>query len=293
MPASVAGPIRHTLIIGCGDTGVRVAARLVASAELVTGLVRSQASAARVRSIGARAIRRDLDQLGTEKLPDCDRLLYFAPPGRAGHADYRMGDVLARLPRVPTQLVYISTSGVYGDCQGDWVDETRPVDPQSERGQRRADAERQIADYAPHAVILRAPGIYGPNRLPVSRVLDREPILDDAEGGWSNRIHIDDLATIAYRAGTERWPHSIYNACDGLPTRLSTYYDALAELLGVEPVPRISWAEAESRFSAMRLSFLRESRRLSNRRLVDTGFESIFCDFREGLAASLKAESAD
>lgn len=282
----------HSLIIGCGDTGVRVAARLVAQGEHVSGVVRSAASAARLRSVGAQALTLDLDDLHAGALPACDRLLYFAPPARSGDSDQRMRSVLAQCGGAPAHVVYISTSGVYGDCAGDWVDETRVIAPESERARRRVDAEAQIAEFAPHAVILRAPGIYGPNRLPISRIREREPVLSDADGGWSNRIHIDDLAGIAHRAATERWPHSIYNACDGQPTRLSTYYDSLADMLGVDAPPRISWSEAEQRFSEIRLSFLRESRRLSNARLLtDTDFRFRFADFRAGLAASLKAES--
>jgi Nucleoside-diphosphate-sugar epimerases len=280
----------NTLIIGCGDTGVRVAARAVAAGEIVTGVVRSEQSAQRVRAVGAHALRLDLDA-GTLVLPACDRLFYFAPPPREGVVDSRMVRVLATLSDVSAHAVYISTSGVYGDCAGDWVDEDRRVNPESERARRRVDAERQVLAFCAHATVLRAPGIYGPNRLPVQRVLDRTPILDDADGGWSNRIHIDDLASLAWLAGTRGMPGCVYNASDGHPTRLGVYYDALAAMLGVEPPPRISWAQAEQRFSAMRLSFLRESRRLSNRRLLaDSGHVFSFADFRDGLAACLRAE---
>jgi len=292
-----------TLIIGCGETGVRVAARLVAAGDSVMGVVQSEASAQRVRSVGAKALRLDLDALADNPadsllvhLEACDRLLYFAPPPRRGDMDSRMQSVLTALHAgghpVPAHVVYISTSGVYGDCGGEWVDETCPLNPESDRAVRRVDAEARITAFAEHAIILRAPGIYGPDRLPIARVLEGGPVLDDEDGGWSNRVHIDDLAAIAYRAATEHWPHRIYNACDGTPTRLSQYYDALAELLGAAPVPRITWQQAEKQFSSMRLSFLRESRRISNQRLLeDTGYPFAFADFRDGLAASLKAEA--
>lgn len=283
--------MRHCLIVGCGDTGVRVAARAVAAGERVTGIVRSAESAARVRAVGAHALRVDLDRDALE-LPTGDRLFYFAPPQREGETDTRMARVLAALPAIPDHVVYISTSGVYGDCGGDWVDEDRPVQPTTARAKRRVDAERQIAACNDHAVILRAPGIYGPNRLPVERVRADEPIVADAEGGWTNRVHIDDLAEFAWRAGSQCWPHRVYNACDGHPTALGAFYDALADMLEVAHPPRIGWAEAERRFSAMRLSFLRESRRLSNARLVaDSGFTPYFADFRDGLAASLRAQA--
>jgi len=283
--------MRHSLIVGCGDTGIRVAARAVAAGERVTGVVRSADSARRVRAVGAHAIAADLDE-DAVSLPACDRLFYFAPPQREGDTDTRMPRVLALLDAPPAHAVYISTSGVYGDCGGEWVDEDRPVNAESARARRRVDAERQMLDWCDHATILRAPGIYGPNRLPVDRVRDGTPILHDADGGWSNRIHIDDLAEIAWQAGCHHWAHRIYNATDGHPTPLGVYYDTLAQLLDVASPPRITWAEAQTQFSAMRLSFLRESRRLDNRRLLaDSGLRLTFADFRDGLAASMRAEA--
>ncbi|GAB3670732.1 SDR family oxidoreductase [Salinisphaera aquimarina] len=281
----------HSLIIGCGDTGTRVAARAVAAGDRVTGVVRSDASAWRVRAVGAHALQLDLD-LDALELPACERLFYFAPPPREGEADTRMQRVLDALPAVPAYAVYISTSGVYGDCGGEWVDEDTPVNAQTERARRRVDAESRMLAYCGHATVLRAPGIYGPNRLPVDRILDGTPILDDAEGGWSNRIHIDDLAAVAWRAGDAHWAHRVYNATDGHPTRLGVYYDTLAGMLGVASPPRISWAEAEQQFSSMRLSFLRESRRISNQRLLDdSGYVFSFADFRAGLDASMRAQA--
>lgn len=281
-----------TLIVGCGDTGVRIAARAVAAGEAVIGLVKSQASAARVRSVGATAWCVDLDQ-SIARLPACRRLVYSAPPARDAEADTRMARVLAAMPDVPAHVVYISTSGVYGDCGGAWVDETRTPAPTTDRARRRLDAEARIAAWAPHAVILRAPGIYGPGRLPVERVLAGEPILADSAGGWTNRIHVDDLAGMTWQIATTTPPHTIYNACDGTPTRREAYYETLAELLDVTAPPKIGWDEARERFSAMRLSFLAESRRLSNRRLLaDTGYRLVFADYRAGLMASLRGDPA-
>lgn len=284
------GVVVHSLIIGCGDTGIRIAARAVAAGEQVTGVVRSTDSARRVRGVGARARILDLDESVTA-LPACDRLFYCAPPQRDGRIDSRMARVLAALDHhEPAHVVYISTSGVYGDCSGAWVDENRPVNPQTERATRRVDAERRIQAFSAAATILRAPGIYGPNRLPVARLLDGSPIIDDAEAPWSNRVHIDDLAAIAWQAGNAHWAHRVYNASDGNPTMPGAFNDSLAELLDRPRPPRISWQEAEQRFSSMRLSFLRESRRLDNRRLLaDSGYRFLFDDFRAGLVASLHA----
>lgn len=262
----------------------------MAAGEQVVGVVRREDSAARVRSVGAEARRLDLDaEFGP--LPECRRLIYSAPPPRAGEVDQRMARVLAALPTLPAHVVYISTSGVYGDCGDDWVDETRPVAPATERALRRVDAERQISAWAAHAVILRAPGIYGPGRVPSDRVRSGEPVLADTAGGWTNRVHIDDLAGMVWCVATEQPAHTIYNACDGRPTPRAAYYDTLADLLGVPRPPKINWAQACERFSAMHLSFLAESRRLSNARLLaDTGYRLVFPDYRDGLVASLRGD---
>ncbi|RJS91389.1 SDR family oxidoreductase [Salinisphaera sp. Q1T1-3] len=286
----------HLLIIGCGDTGVRVAARAIGAGHRVSAVVRSAESAARARAVGAASFRLDLDHDTDDDqlaalVGAADRLLYSAPPPRAGEADTRLARVLGLAETPPADWVYIGTTGVYGDHGGAWVDEDTPAAPATDRAQRRLDAEQRLLAAVSRATILRAPGIYGPNRLPVDRVRAGEPVLAD-ENGWTNRIHIDDLAAIAWRALTEQWPHRIYNVCDGVPTARTAYYDTLAELLGVAAPPRIDWAEARTRFSAMRLSFLSESRRLSNARLVtDTAYRFIFPDYRDGLLSSLRGET--
>lgn len=281
---------RRSLIIGCGGTGIRVAARAVASGEFVTGLVRSETGAERVRAVGAHALIADLDDK-PPALPDCDRLFYFAPPPRGVDRDLRLLNVINGLKQIPANVVYISTTGVYGDCGEAWVDEERIVSPATGRAKRRVDAEQHILDWCGHAVVLRAPGIYGPGRLPVARIRDGMPILADASSGWTNRVHIDDLAAIAWQAGRQHWPHAVYNACDGNPTRMSAYYDTLAEMLGLPGPPRVDWATAKNEFSSMRLSFLGESRRLSNARLLrDFDYRFAYADFRDGLTASLRAQ---
>lgn len=280
----------HSLIIGCGDTGVCVAARAVAAGDRVTGVVHRESSVQRVRATGAGALERDLDDEELT-LPACDRLFYFAPPARKGSRDIRMQRVINVLGPAPEHVVYISTTGVYGDCGDEWVDEDRPVRPGTDRARRRVYAEQRLRAWCRHAVVLRTPAIYGPGRLPVARIRDAKPILNDEDSGWTNRIHIDDLAAITWFAGGRHWPNTIYNACDGKPTRLGDYYDALAELLELPPPPRVSWLIAQREFSDMRLSFLRESRRVSNARLLrDFGYHFTYPCFREGLLASLRAE---
>ncbi|HLQ86564.1 MAG TPA: SDR family oxidoreductase [Salinisphaeraceae bacterium] len=279
-----------TLIIGCGDTGIRVAARAVAAGDLVTGVVRTAASGMQVRAVGAHSLICDLDA-ELPPLPACERLLYFAPPPRKGDSDPRLQQVLDALGTAPRFVVYISTTGVYGDCGGAWIDEEQALAPATARARRRVAAEQQLLAWCKHAVILRTPGIYGPGRLPLAAIRAGQPILSDAASGWTNRVHVDDLAAIAWQAGQQHWPHAIYHASDGQPTRMSRFYDTLAAMLALPAPPRVDWAAAQQQFSRTRLSFLRASRRLSNARLrQDFGYQFKFVDFRDGLAASLRAE---
>lgn len=283
---------KRCLIVGCGATGMRVAARAVAAGYDVEAIVQSQDSAHRARALGATAYALDLD-CDELLFESPDHLFYFAPPLRAGSSDTRLARVLANLSAFvrPETSVYISTAGVYGDTGGAWVDENTVPAPGTQRAERRVDAEQQMRRFDSNARILRAPGIYGPGRLPVSAVRAGEPILTDAEAGWRNRIHIDDLAEASWRASKADWPEGVVNASDGHPTALGEFYDALAGMLGCPPVPRIGWHEAEQRFSAMRLSFLRESRRLDNGRLVTAlGHDLQYADFRDGLAACRPGE---
>lgn len=269
-----------------------MAAYAVARGYAVDAVVATEASARRARSVGATSHVIDLDR--DEAIVEApDYLFYFAPPPREGTTDPRLQRLLCRLSddNKPKASVYISTAGVYGNTDGAWVDEHTAVAPTTERAQRRLDAEQQMQRFDPSARILRAPGIYGPERVPVAAVCAGEPILADAEAGWRNRIHVDALADIAWCAGSVAWPAGVMNTSDGWPTTLGCYYDALADMLNVPHVPRIGWAEAQSRFSDMRLSFLRDSRRLDSRRLLDAfGRAPLYEDFHDGLVACRPGE---
>jgi len=259
----------QVLIVGCGDTGRHVAKQMLATGANVQGLVRSADSAKHIAELGVTPIQADLDA-GAFTPPPADYIFYFAPPPRDGETDPRLSGFLNSLGQHSLQrLVYISTSGVYGDCAGAWVNEATPVNPQSARAVRRVAAEKSLQAWDGPWVILRAPGIYGPGRIPVEKVKAGEPVLQDDDCGWSNRIHIDDLAQTAVHAATRGPDRQIYNVTDGNPTKMAAYYGAVAELLGL-PAPRqISWAQAEQEFSAMRLSFLKESRRVDSRRVLE------------------------
>lgn len=280
--------MEQVLVIGCGDIGRRIASARQAAGDSVRGLVRSVDGAQRLREADIPTLRLDLDR-PFETLPAADVVFHCAPPPAEGDDDPRLARVLAALEgRPPRRLVYIGTSGVYGDCGGDWVAEDRPPNPQTGRARRRLAAERRLREWGGAHAVLRAPGIYGPGRIPVERVWAGEPILADSDSPWTNRIHADDLATAALAAARADAPTGIFNAADGAPTRVGAYYRELAALIGAPAPPEIDWARAEREWSATRLSFLRESRRLDNTRLRrDLGVTLRYPSYREGLAASL------
>jgi nucleoside-diphosphate-sugar epimerase len=173
--------------------------------------------------------------------------------------------------KLPKRLVYISTSGVYGDCDGAWVSETHPLKATSPRSQRRVDAEMQIREWARrnrvNASILRVPGIYAADRLPLSRVQQGTPGIIASEDSYTNHIHADDLACISVAALQRGKACRVYHASDDSHLKMGEYFDNLADAFGLPRVPRISRAEAQRVLPEMLLSFMNESRRLTNQRM--------------------------
>jgi nucleoside-diphosphate-sugar epimerase len=229
-------------------------------------------------SVLARAQGTDLDRpesLGV--LAAADAVLHCAPPPSGGTADTRTANLLIALEStriLPTRLVYISTSGVYGDCGGALVDETRAPNPQSARAKRRVDAESRLALWCTShdvaLVVLRAPGIYAADRLPLERLRAGTPVLRDADDVYTNHIHADDLAAICARALDEDAPGGTYNASDDTQLKMGAWFDLVADSAGLPRPPRIARAEAAGRIPAELLSFMSDSRRLDNTRLKRT-----------------------
>ncbi|RAS38001.1 hypothetical protein BX591_102284 [Paraburkholderia bryophila] len=196
----------------------------------------------------------------------------FALQGGSGTADIVPDGVgRAAASRAPIRLVYASTTGVYGDCGGAWIDETRVTQATNARAKRRVSAERQMrratARGAVRASIARIPGIYAGNRLPLARLEKRTPALIDADDVYTNHIHADDLAAILVRLATHGRPARVIHASDDSSLKMGEYFDAVADAFGVERAPRITRAQAEQAIEPTMLSFMRESRRLMNRRL--------------------------
>jgi nucleoside-diphosphate-sugar epimerase len=282
-------------IIGCGDIGQRLAQLLFERGTAVTGWVRSDASAAALQARGITPMTLDLDAAGhttTYRLDaPPDWLFWFAPPPNTGDTDPRIRRFLDRLKQPPRRLIYLSTSGVYGDCDGHWIDEAAPLQPKSERGQRRLDAETAVQAYAAahgiDALILRVPGIYGPGRLPEARLREARPILRAEDAPYTNRIHADDLAAAALIVAQSDVAGGAYNVSDGQPTSMTDYFLRCAALLGLPAPPQVDLAEARRSLSPMLMSFLDESKRLRNDRLRALGWLPRYPGLAEGLPACL------
>ncbi len=279
------------LIIGCGDVGLRIARQLRGRARLYA-LSRSPGRRAELRAAGVTPVPGDLDDAASlGRLAGlADAVLHLAPPPAEGAADPRTRRLLAALGRgsLPRGLVYISTSGVYGDCAGDLVPETTPARPRSARARRRLDAERRLRAWAARSgarlAILRAPGIYAAGRMPGERVRRGLPALRPEEDIHTNHIHAGDLARLVLAALFRGRPGRLYNAVDDSGLKMGDWFDLVADRLGLPRPPRLSRAEVEAAVTPAMRTFLAESRRLENRRIKrELRFRFRYPTVREGL----------
>lgn len=243
--------------------------------------------------IASRSSGLDLDRPESlSSLERADAVLHSVPPPPTGEGDSRTANLIAMLERkriLPTRLVYISTSGVYGDCGGALVDEARAVNPQSARAKRRVDAEQQLALWCTRLgialVVLRAPGIYAADRLPLERLRAGTPVLRAQDDVYTNHVNADDLAAICARALDDDAPAGIYNASDDTKLMMGEWFDLVADKAGLPRPPRIPRSEAAQRIPPALLSFMGESRRLDNRRLKNVlGVRLRYPTVLEGLA---------
>jgi nucleoside-diphosphate-sugar epimerase len=247
------------LIAGTGYTGRRVLGRL--PADRVLGLSRSALDTDRPFE------RVDFDTLDAlpVSLPDNFAVLYTCPPD--GTADQRLRRFVAALPGEPVRFVYISTTGVYGDCRGAVVTEETPVNPGSRMSKPRADAEDFLRHWTDRLVILRVPGIYGPGRLGVDRLKAGEACLRESEANPGNRIHVDDLVACCIAALSTETPSGVYNVGDGNYCSATWFAGEVSRQAGL-PAPReISREQAAQEFSPMRLAFLASSRKVDTTKM--------------------------
>ncbi|AWI78738.1 NAD(P)-dependent oxidoreductase [Parazoarcus communis] len=267
--------MKRILVVGCGDVALRAIPWLVRRFR-VFALVRRTEAAEDMRRLGAVPLLADLDdRRSLARLAGiADAVLHFAPPPAQGKTDPRTRHLLAALASrtsLPQHLIYISTTGVYGDCGGAHIDETRPARPRSPRAARRVDAERQLRAFGRRCgvgvSVLRAPGIYASERLPLERIRRGDPVLRAEDDVYTNHIHADDLARLAVLALFRGRTCRVYNAVDDTEFPMGEYFDAVADAFGLARPQRLSREEIALRLPAMTLSFMAESRRIGNRRM--------------------------
>ena len=296
MPSPLSSQRRATLlIIGCGDVGLRVL-KLLSAAWTVRVLTSSPERLPQLRAAGALPLLGNLDEPSTLGRLGAlaDHVLHLAPPPGNGSADLRTAHLLRALARGGrcSHLVYASTTGVYGDCGGAWVDETRTPNPETDRARRRVDAEARVRHFGRHSgcrvSILRIPGIYALDREggdPRERVRRGSPVLQPADDVYTNHIHADDLARACIRALVAGLPHRALNVCDDSDLRMGDYFDLVADLWSLPRPPRVSRELAKATLPPMMMSFMSESRRLRNDRMkAELRLALRYPTVREGLA---------
>jgi nucleoside-diphosphate-sugar epimerase len=283
------------LIIGCGDVARRALPWLTRRYH-VYGIVRAESDKAPLRSLGVTPILADLDRPASLKriAGIAQLVLHFAPPQASGNRDTRTRHLVAALAArqiLPRRISYISTTGVYGDCGGARADETRRPSPRTSRASRRLDAERVLRRFCIRGgvglTILRAPGIYAADRLPLERLKRATPVLCAEEDVYTNHIHADDLAHAACRALTHGGNCRTFNVSDDSELHMGDYFDFVADAFGLSRPPRISREHMSRGVSAMTMSFMEESRRLANRRMkTELGLSLRYPTVLSGIAAA-------
>ena len=282
------------LIVGCGDVGLRAAA-LMKNSNRVYALTSSESRVSELHQQGITAIKGNLDEPVTlRRLAGvATHLIHMAPPPLHGRTDPRTRTLVQtlQLRSSPQCVVYGSTSGVYGDCDGAWIDETQLLSPQTDRAQRRVDAEAWLNAWGsrgfPRISVLRIPGIYALDReggTPRERLQRNTPVLQAAEDVYTNHIHADDLARATvlalWRGKTLRPLH----VSDDSDMMMGDYMDWAADLWQLPRPPRISRVQAQTALPAMTLSFMNESRRMQNQRLkTELRMKLRYPTVREGL----------
>ncbi len=249
-------------------------------------------------ALGVTQIEGDLDRPGTlRRLAGiADAVIHSAPPPVQGNGDPRTRNLIAALQcgkSLPRRLVYISTSGVYGDCGGARVSETRSPAAQSARAARRMDAEQRLRRFGRqrgrlcHVSILRAPGIYAEDRLPLERLHKKLPLMLHAEDSHTNHIHAADLGRACIAALARAGANRIYNINDDSSLAMGEWFDALADAFALPRAPRLPREEVRRSVPPMQWSFMSESRRLDNTRMKrELRLRLRYPDVMTGIAAA-------
>lgn len=292
LPARFRRP--RVLIVGCGDVGLRAASGLMSSAR-VYALTSSPARVPVLQQRGIVPLLGNLDDAASlRRLAGvATHVVHMAPPPLQGRTDPRTRALIQALVlrSPPVAWVYGSTSGVYGDCGGAWIDETRRLNPVTERAQRRVDAERWLQAFGKRVgtrvSVLRIPGIYALDReggTPKERLQRGTPVLQAADDVYTNHVHADDLARATVLSVWRGRALRVVHVSDDSDMLMGDYMDWAADLWQLPRPPRISRAQAQTALPAMTLSFMGESRRMDNQRLkTELRLKLRYPTVREGL----------
>jgi len=268
---------KNILIVGCGDTGKRVISRLDQDSHTISVTSHRPESQKALRSLNVNVLESNLDEiesLSTLKTIDAN-VFYFAPPASKGISDNRMENFIHTLEtkKPPNRIVYISTSGVYGNTDGQWITEKSELNPGNDRSKRRLHAETLLQAFCKKShceyVILRVTGIYCREKLPLDRLKAGMKVLDPAIAPSSNRIHSDDLANCCVKAMFESPANEIYNVADGNPSSISDYFIQIAKIFDLPQPKLLDWESAEKEISPAMLSYLHESKKINVDKLLN------------------------
>ncbi len=289
--------MNRLLIIGCGNV-VRRALPQLAQHWRIYALVRQRDPV--LAALGVTQLLGDLDRADTlrQLRGIAQAVIHSAPPPNCGDTDPRTRRLISTLlagGSVLRRLVYISTTGVYGDCAGARIDETQTIAPLTDRARRRADAEAQLRRFGIgsgcQVSILRAPGIYAADRLPLDHLRRGLPLLAGRDDVFTNHIHADDLAAACVAALRHGRANRVYNVCDDSTIRMGDWYDKLADAFALPRAPRRPRSEVEKALPPPRLSFMRESRRIGNTRAKrELKLQLCYPTVDDGIRAALQPE---
>jgi len=269
----------NVFIIGCGSIGKRTA-QLIQNKlpNSISALSHSEHSIEELAARRIKPIRGDLDNpiSLTNISISPTHVFYFAPPPNSGIMDSRMNNALGLLKNYSTlkRITYISTTGIYGDHQGNWITEDSPINPMSDRAKRRLNGEKQLIDHCTKTgieyIILRVPGIYCLEKLPIDRIQRGVKILPPEIAPFSNRIYADDLANICVTAMFDGPKNELFNVADGNPSSISDYFLKIADIFNLTKPTIISRQQADKELSPGMLSYLNESKRIHPTKLLNT-----------------------
>jgi len=282
-------------IVGCGYTGVRLARRWLEAGAGVRGFATRPESLRRIAATGAQALPLDLDTAIDAQDFNGEVVYYCVPPAER-QGDPRLDRFLKAVMGIPKRLVYLSTTGVYGDRADSRVNEDTSPDPLTERAVRRLAAETAMRAWAKAGgvswCVLRVAGIYGPGRLPLDRLRRGIPAVAPGEAAPGNRVHVADLVRACVAAGiAPAADRRIYNVADGNHASATEFLQRIAAIVGLPPPPLVSRARAMKELPQAARSFLAESRLIDNRRMIaELGVSLKFTDLDAGIEASLRED---